>query len=328
MMRDQIGLTIRIKLLEAVFGAEAMYSDNEKNDGKISKKTVEKWLAGKAEPNERTLQKLCNTVGITKSEFDAEYEELPGLLAQKGKHDLTEEQIKRELDYLRDKYLHGKTDEKGEGLMAVLSETMNSVSPNDLKRAFSMLKGYYYAYIKWFNWEKSENFLEPKVAIYKFLIKIDEINETLNVITAKLTTYNHLKDVRENTSEEKYGYHGVVIPVGKSLYFIFERSHEYSSHIGFVFIITRDRPLSHLLGMLTSEAGEPKKARFNLRRENIPASSRIVLMRIKEEEVALGEEELLRHVNFYEPDELKEITPELLDDLNRESTDGIFTAFI
>jgi len=318
-------LNIKIKLIETLFNHDKLYADDSKKDThKIGKKTVEKWLAEKARPTEKSLNKLCKMAGgITIDEFSSPLDEFAQILAKKEGHGYAENQITGEIKRLQAEFSKENPKKKGEGLMAILSEAINSVSPSDLKKVFARLEGYYYAYIKWFNWKESDD-NDPKISLYKFLLKIDELDEAANVIKAKVSTYEQLNKYKDKLAEKKWAYEGVVIPIGGNFYFIFEHIIEPSAHMDYVFIITRDRPESHLSGLLMAESAKDIRIRyFDPPGVSFPASSRIVMMKIDAEEVAKGEDYLMRDLRHYDADELNEFDQKLIEGLNRGATEGI-----
>lgn len=189
-------------------------------------------------------------------------------------------------------------------LPSLLCETIDCINKNEMKRNFNDFKGYYFGYVNWMNWDEGRMNLNGKSLIYKFLVKIDDLNEDSNVIESKLTTFKYLE---KEKSSEKWGYHGVMIPIPGKLYFIFEVQNRRLDRSDFVFIITHNRPENHLLGILTGESNLPETPL-----ESCPASARISLKKIGEEEAERGEDYLISQIGYFQPNEIdKDIREEI-----------------
>jgi len=181
--------------------------------------------------------------------------------------------------------------------LPVLSETINSINKKELELFFQQFEGYYFGYINWIIWEKNGKILEAKNSVYKFLVKIHAIDEEHNVIKTKLTTKNELKKVKTG---EKWVYHGIMIPISRKLYFIFEERNVIRRDC--VFIITHDKPEDHLRGVLIAESATPIKEVS----ESFPASSRIRLEKISEDDKNKGEDYLMSQMGYFQQDKIDE----------------------
>ncbi len=188
---------------------------------------------------------------------------------------------------LQDKIKRAMRKKKG-GIMTVLSEIVDSISPRSLEKAFRLYEGYYWAYFYWISLDQENGKL--KNWIYKPLIRVATLDKKLNVIKAQFISH------RLPTLE------GIMIPKPGKLFFIFETSADsLDEEMSYVFIITRNKPKNYLQGLLLAESTQPpeKAVRF----EVLPASSRILLKKIEEADVK--EEDLKLELRPYKAEEIE-----------------------
>lgn len=180
-------------------------------------------------------------------------------------------------------------------------------------------KGYYYGYIYWVNCDKATRKEQPPISPYRILIYVDDMDEKLNVIHAKLTSPWKLKKWENDELDDKWGYKGILVPAGEKLFFMFESS--CGTLLEYVFIIIFET--KPLIGIFSAESSDKSKAHFGKPKRSFPATSRVVLTEIGDEEVEKGEDSLMKELRFCELDEIDDLDDELKLKLCEGTEEGI-----
>ncbi len=275
-------LIIRVRTMEEVFGTQVLYA----NPSGFNKKTVEKWLRRDSYPRAGSLQAYCACVGLTTAQFSSSSVEFARALAGISEKMAQEGRIKSAFNQQQiEDIILGL--QKGGGLMAVLNETIGSIGKKTLEKYHKEFSGFYMGHIHWTQWEEQEDKNARLVgADFKFLIRVGDLDPEHNVIQAKLTTYHHIKSLRDD-SESPWAYQGVMIPLPGKLVFMFEVPNPSFEEMSFVFLICQNTPKNRLLGILTSDSSSPEDAPF-IKVQPMPAASRVLLRKTES-----GDEKLL-----------------------------------
>lgn len=208
-------------------------------------------------------------------------------------------------------------NKKRKGVMTVLSDTIDAISPNTMEITYQQFRGYYFGYMNWTRWIEGIE----KGSAYRFLVYIGPYEPEVNVIHAKLTTGNYVKYLSLSGEPDKWAYHGVMVPIPGKLHFILEKKKPSLYEMGLFYLFTQDYPKDHLLGILMADSSTPERAGHQ-RTKELPCSTRILLEKIHGNP---NEGELIQQLRYLEPDELEDSVRKEIENEIDEKTGVLMT---
>lgn len=191
----------------------------------------------------------------------------------------------------KDKILFARKKRQG-GVLAMLNELVDMVSPRGLDRAYRRHSGYYEGWFYWsaFNDEgKLENF------VYRPIIHIGKISKEMNVLKASF--YSH----RLNYLPLK----GICTPAAAGkIFMIFETNPDevLDEEMSYVFVVLRNKPINELRGLILAESSQPHKRAKTF--ETLPVSAKILLRKI-ENKPGQKPEDIIKRAKEISPEEMK-----------------------
>lgn len=304
----------RLKLAREAIGysqrslGKAWKDHNERHGKKslpITHKTIVAWECCGI-PRVSSKLKLDNTLELVADYFGADPEWFTETSESWNK-----EVFQKKIDQAwRNKYRKRKR-----GPMSVLNATSDSIKAEDLEKCYREFNGYYFAYINWID-ETEETI---RTSPYKMLMNICGIDMESNVILTKLTTHWFSIQRERMDIKDNWGWHGVMIPLANSLYFIFEAPYYRIGKNGFVFIIVSADETSQqpsFSGILTTALSIQSMKRF-------PTSTRILFQKIDDKDIR-EEDELISQLGF--SDELPGIDLQIIqNEIDKDL--GLFRSF-
>jgi len=278
-------LSTKLSIIIKLFGKDDLVSNN------IQETTLNTWLTGGGITKKKAII-LCNNIGITLEALEAGKDQFIEAIEACYSNQADKDMSKHCKSIAQMCYKETFND----AMFSIISANTLSISKKDMKRFFLDYHHYYYAYNYWNGWFDDENKLvKQKSYVLMLLIKIYAYDEQQNIIRVKFTSKTDQPSII-------WSYHGVMIPTSKHLYFIFEKTEGGANDKELVFIITRQRPISNLQGIILAKLGRSDEIPVI----PLPAASRIALIQIEENDVIKGEDYLFHQLKEKRIDEVDE----------------------